>query len=202
MLPDDQSGGLPEGQPAPENGAPGNAPPTPRSDHNSFYADSLRETSTVLSNVMTAVLNPSLHVRHLTASELLLMKLTRECINDNCFKLTNIVLQMRVENTDNYYPIVMKIVVDSYVDGNMNWGRLCATMAFVCVFMRHLVGSTQETIDIFAHLLSSFYMNKHLKWLVDVNGLSAGARSHFPISWTWCSCQLLFYRLMLRRSRK
>lgn len=144
--------------------------------------DKLQNTSHILSNVIMAMMHPDRPVNHLTASEMVLVKVIRNCTKNHWTQLTTIVFQMPVINRDDFQT-VMDVVSAAHADGNMNWGRLCATMAFLCMYVKYMMEDTQQTADVFAHMLSSFYMTNYMPWLLNIGGLSQGVKRKFPLYW-------------------
>nr|QRE02491.1 hypothetical protein [Otarine gammaherpesvirus 4] len=152
----------------------------------------LADTTQVVYNVLTAVMLPNESTQHLSASEHTLAWVVTQCIKEEWPRLTGMVFDLPPPENADHYNHVMRVVEVAHADDSGSWGRLCITLAFICVYAKCYMNNSREIRDRFANLLSDYYALNRMSWLINMGGITKGVRGRFPLFWMWYKLKEVF----------
>lgn len=124
----------------------------------------------------------------LTPEESLTVSFVEDCLKQSDAELCNLVFQLPEPETkteEQMILTVIKTIHEAHSDGKENFGRVFASLAFICMYLRYMLTPSPKNITMFSKQLAKFFLKEKSYWLLKMGGFFKGLRTAFPKWWMW-----------------
>lgn len=116
------------------------------------------------------------------------MSFVEDCLKHSNVELCNMVFQLpepKIKTEEQMILSVINTIYEAHSDGKENFGRVFASLAFICMFLKYMLAPTPRNITLFSQQLANFFVKERTCWLQQMGGFSKGLKTTFPKWWLW-----------------